>query len=61
MVEAGYWASLSAGRTGRAGRKGVCVLIVPARRHSAAARVLGYAAAPFSLAMLGRYPAPWAT
>lgn len=28
------------GRTGRAGRKGVCVLIVPAHRHRAAARVL---------------------
>jgi ATP-dependent RNA helicase DeaD len=28
------------GRTGRAGRKGVCVLIVPAHRRSAAARVL---------------------
>ncbi len=31
------------GRTGRAGRKGVCVLIVPARRYPAARRVLGYA------------------
>lgn len=31
------------GRTGRAGRKGVCVLIVPVRRHAAASRVLGYA------------------
>lgn len=31
------------GRTGRAGRKGVCVLIVPARRYPAAKRVLGYA------------------
>ena len=28
------------GRTGRAGRKGVCVLIVPLRRHAAASRVL---------------------
>ncbi len=28
------------GRTGRAGRKGVCVLIVPVRRSAAAARVL---------------------
>ena len=31
------------GRTGRAGRKGVCVLIVPVRRYSAATRVLGFA------------------
>ena len=31
------------GRTGRAGRKGVCVLIVPVRRYSAAMRVLGFA------------------
>jgi ATP-dependent RNA helicase DeaD len=31
------------GRTGRAGRKGVCVLVVPVRRLSAANRVLGYA------------------
>ncbi len=31
------------GRTGRAGRKGVCVLIVPARRYPAAKRVLGFA------------------
>jgi len=31
------------GRTGRAGRKGVCVLIVPTRRYPAAKRVLGFA------------------
>jgi len=31
------------GRTGRAGRKGVCVLIVPVRRYSAALRVLDIA------------------
>jgi ATP-dependent RNA helicase DeaD len=31
------------GRTGRAGRKGVCVLIVPLHRRSAAQRVLGFA------------------
>ncbi len=31
------------GRTGRAGRKGVCVLIVPRHRRNAASRVLGYA------------------
>lgn len=31
------------GRTGRAGRKGVCVLIVPEHRRSAAARVLSFA------------------
>ena len=31
------------GRTGRAGRKGVCVLIVPTRRFPAAKRVLGFA------------------
>lgn len=31
------------GRTGRAGRKGVCVLVVPAHRRSAAMRVLGAA------------------
>jgi ATP-dependent RNA helicase DeaD len=31
------------GRTGRAGRKGVCVLIVPVRRYSAALRVLNMA------------------
>jgi ATP-dependent RNA helicase DeaD len=31
------------GRTGRAGRKGVCVLIVPVHRRNAAMRVLGYA------------------
>jgi ATP-dependent RNA helicase DeaD len=31
------------GRTGRAGRKGVCVLIVPLHRRSAAMRVLGFA------------------
>ena len=31
------------GRTGRAGRKGVCVLIVPLHRRKAAERVLGFA------------------
>ncbi|MEI2387865.1 DEAD/DEAH box helicase [Breoghania sp. JC706] len=31
------------GRTGRAGRKGVCVLIVPEHRRGAAHRVLGFA------------------
>ena len=31
------------GRTGRAGRKGVCVLIVPEHRRKAAERVLGFA------------------
>ena len=31
------------GRTGRAGRKGVCVVIVPARRHAAAMRVFATA------------------
>lgn len=31
------------GRTGRAGRKGICVLIVPEHRRRAAERVLGYA------------------
>jgi ATP-dependent RNA helicase DeaD len=31
------------GRTGRAGRKGVCVLIVPMHRRGAAQRVLGFA------------------
>ena len=31
------------GRTGRAGRKGVCVLVVPVRRYAAANRVLGIA------------------
>ena len=31
------------GRTGRAGRKGVCVLIVPEHRRGAAQRVLGFA------------------
>ncbi|NBQ40215.1 MAG: hypothetical protein EBU34_10700, partial [Alphaproteobacteria bacterium] len=31
------------GRTGRAGRKGVCVLVVPVRRYSAALRVLDIA------------------
>ncbi len=31
------------GRTGRAGRKGVCVVVVPARRHAAAMRVFGAA------------------
>jgi ATP-dependent RNA helicase DeaD len=31
------------GRTGRAGRKGVCILVVPTHRRSAAQRVLGFA------------------
>jgi ATP-dependent RNA helicase DeaD len=37
------------GRTGRAGRKGVCVLIVPTRRFPAAKRVLGFANAQGSV------------
>jgi len=50
------------GRTGRAGRKGVCALIVPVRRLAAAQRVLGYAhvegsvrAAPSAAEIEARY------
>ena len=50
------------GRTGRAGRKGVCVLIVPGRRFPAAKRVLGFAnaqgtvrAAPTAAEIEARY------